>query len=331
MSLKLSIIIPVYNTAAYLPECLDSVLTQDLDKTELLCINDGSTDNSLEILQKYARLDSRIRIIDKANAGVGAARNDGIRAAQGEYVAFMDSDDYYPNPQVLSRLYQLAKEHDQAICGGHYREVYSDGSSRDCPYQFDGLKLQASGLCLYRDFQFDYGYWAYIYRRQFLRDREIYFPLYSRFQDPPFFVKAMHIAESFYALDEPTYCYRILPSPSKSSLPKTLDMLQGLIDNLKYSRKQHLPLLHYICAQRLNQEASFMAIANLQEQRVDELLAKLVEASALIDQKWLKDNAHPLPQPFVLEVFKYAAETSVKYEKLRQNKVLRILAKLLKR
>ena len=90
---KISIIIPVYNMEEYLGECLDSVLGQSLTDIEAIAINDGSKDSSLEILKAYAAKDSRIIIIDKANEGVGAARNDGIDRATGEFVAFMDCDD----------------------------------------------------------------------------------------------------------------------------------------------------------------------------------------------------------------------------------------------
>ena len=93
----LSVIVPVYNTEKYLRECLDSVINQTLKDIEIICINDGSTDRSLDILKEYALKDNRIKIIDKKNEGVAAARNDGIRIANGEFVCFMDSDDYYPD------------------------------------------------------------------------------------------------------------------------------------------------------------------------------------------------------------------------------------------
>ena len=92
--IPVSVIIPVYNTASYLPQCLDSILNQSFDSLEVICIDDGSTDNSLEILKKYASSDSRIRIITQQNQGVSAARNKGLKFAQGEYVLFVDSDDW---------------------------------------------------------------------------------------------------------------------------------------------------------------------------------------------------------------------------------------------
>ena len=88
-----SVVIPVYNSAKYLRECLDSIVAQTFSDWEIIAVDDGSSDESPEILDEYAAKDSRIKVIHKANAGVSAARNDGLDAAQGEYVVFVDSDD----------------------------------------------------------------------------------------------------------------------------------------------------------------------------------------------------------------------------------------------
>lgn len=91
---KISVIIPVYNVAPYLPKCLDSVLAQTMSDIEIICINDGSTDNSGVILQNYASEDKRIKIINQNNQGISAARNAGLKIVQSDYVMFVDSDDY---------------------------------------------------------------------------------------------------------------------------------------------------------------------------------------------------------------------------------------------
>ena len=327
--MSVSVIIPVYNTSAYLPQCLDSVLSQDVNGLEVICINDGSTDDSLEILKRYAAQDSRIRIIDKANEGVGAARNDGIRAATSEYVAFMDSDDFYPEKTVLSRLYDAAQKHNVSVAGGHYTALHEDGTLEDSPWQYKDFPLAVSGLTEYRDFQFDYGYCAYIFRTALLRENDIFFPRYARFQDPPFFVKAMAAAGQFYALPDATYCYRILPSSNKTSITKTLDMLEGLKDNLRFSREENLSRLHFITACRLNEDASFMAIHNLDNPRCDELISTLIRVTSRVDLTWLTSEGFSMPKSCVPEVFSYMVKTAMKYEKLRNNKFLKILKKIL--
>lgn len=106
----ISVIIPVYNTAEYLPRCLDSVLNNTYHNLEVFCINDGSTDNSAAIVARYAQEDDRIVLIDQKNAGVSAARNAGLDAATGDFIAFIDSDDWV-HPQyfeILMNGYQKA-------------------------------------------------------------------------------------------------------------------------------------------------------------------------------------------------------------------------------
>lgn len=91
---KVSVIIPVYNAEKYLRECLDSVVNQTLKEIEIICVDDGSTDGSLTILREYRKKDKRVKVLTQANEGVSAARNRGLLSACGEFVAFLDSDDY---------------------------------------------------------------------------------------------------------------------------------------------------------------------------------------------------------------------------------------------
>ena len=94
---KVSVVIPVYNVEDYLRDCLDSIVNQTLKDIEIICINDGSTDNSLEILEHYKSKDERIKVISQENGGISAARNKGIDLASGDYISFIDSDDYIDN------------------------------------------------------------------------------------------------------------------------------------------------------------------------------------------------------------------------------------------
>jgi glycosyltransferase involved in cell wall biosynthesis len=121
MSLPLvSIIIPVYNTEEYLDECLDSCINQTYTNLEIICINDGSTDNSLQILEKYAKTDKRIKVIDKKNEGVGTARNIGIDSALGEWVTFLDSDDFFELDGIESLVNSSFSNDADMIIGNYY-------------------------------------------------------------------------------------------------------------------------------------------------------------------------------------------------------------------
>ncbi len=111
---KVSVIIPVYNVEKYLKECLDSIIGQTLEEIEIICVDDGSTDSSLSILQEYGKRDPRIIILTQENQGAGAARNKGLAIAKGEYLSFLDADDFFEK-KMLQEIYQTALEVDADI------------------------------------------------------------------------------------------------------------------------------------------------------------------------------------------------------------------------
>lgn len=125
--IKISVILAVYNTEKYLRKCLDSLINQTLQDIEIICVNDGSTDNSLKILNEYQKLDSRIKVVNKENGGLSSARNEGMKYAKGEYIMHFDSDDYY-ELNMLEYMYNQTKENncDVFICG-YYTEYVNEG------------------------------------------------------------------------------------------------------------------------------------------------------------------------------------------------------------
>ena len=112
--IKISIIVPVYNTEKYLAQALDSLTGQTLKEIEIICVNDGSTDGSGEILARYASRDARIKIITQANSGQSAARNAGMKAARGEYIGFLDADDW-ADKSAFEKLYRQSDDDDMVI------------------------------------------------------------------------------------------------------------------------------------------------------------------------------------------------------------------------
>lgn len=112
---KVSVIVPVYKVEKYLPECIDSILAQTFTDFELILVDDGSPDNSGKICDEYASRDSRVRVFHKENGGVSSARNFGVRYARAEYIAFLDSDDWW-KPLFLERMFALAQKYPQAGC-----------------------------------------------------------------------------------------------------------------------------------------------------------------------------------------------------------------------
>ena len=117
---QISVIIPVFNVEKFLPQCLDSVTEQNFADIEIICIDDGSTDKSPEILSRYADRDPRIRIISRTNGGLSAARNAGLKIARGKYIFFIDSDDWI-EPNTLEKLFATAESTGADLTCVHFR------------------------------------------------------------------------------------------------------------------------------------------------------------------------------------------------------------------
>lgn len=112
--LKVSVILPVYNGEKYLEQCMESIIGQTLREIEIICVDDGSADRSPEILESYVHRDKRIRVVRQKNAGAGAARNTGLSQARGEYLSFLDADDFF-EPDMLEQAYRKAKEQNAQV------------------------------------------------------------------------------------------------------------------------------------------------------------------------------------------------------------------------
>lgn len=288
-TVKISVVIPIYNMETYLSQCLDSVISQNLKDIEILCVNDGSTDNSESIIKTYMKNDGRIKLISQENQGVANARNNAMRQAQGEFIAFMDPDDWYPDADVLQVLYDKARKFGMLIVGGSFSE-WTNGK---LVTKFTGIKkkytFENDGIIAYRDYQFDYGYHRFIYQTRFLRDHNIYFPPYIRFQDPPFFVKAMITAGNFYAVHKVTYCYRVGTQQIVWTDRKLIDLLKGLRDLLTITSAYRLKDLHCLTLQRLGKNYA-LRYADALPSASDELIPTLQDIEKAIDISLICDN-----------------------------------------
>lgn len=208
--IAVSVLTPVYNVEKYLPECLDSLKAQTLRDIEFICINDGSTDSSLEILRRYAADDPRFVIIDKSNSGYGASMNRGLDVARGEYVGIVESDDV-ASPKMFKKLYQFAKKHDCDIVKSNYYEydgqtdVFQDvfgnfrcGEVFDVREDLDVLKMIPI-------------IWAAIYRRSMLVETGVRFNETpgASFQDTSFVFRAWVASRRIALLRDAYLHYRV--------------------------------------------------------------------------------------------------------------------------
>lgn len=204
-----SIIIPVYNVERYLKECLDSVLKQTLEDLEIICINDGSTDMCGVILDEYACLDSRIIVIHKHNAGYGAAVNDGIKMATGEYIGIVESDDFISS-DMYKTLYEVATKNGAEVVMSNRIDYYAN-----VQYNIDCYFNIPQNVCIkpieyVPDIYLSHSVWNGIYLREFLLNKGILFNETpgASYQDTGFYLKVILAAESFVFIPRYYYSYR---------------------------------------------------------------------------------------------------------------------------
>ena len=172
--IKVSVIIPVYNTENYLRACLDSVVNQTLRDIEIICVNDGSTDNSLSILKEYAQKDSRIVLINQKNAGVSAARNNAIAVAKGEYLAFLDSDDWF-EPDAMEVAYSKISQDKTDVVVFAWKIYYEN---KFCNEVNTGIieKFLNSTNSLDDFIKLSALVWDKLFKTEFIRKHNILFP-----------------------------------------------------------------------------------------------------------------------------------------------------------
>lgn len=203
MTPKVSIIIPVFNTEKYLKKCLDSVLNQTLSSIEVICINDCSEDNSLEILKEYSNKDKRLKLIDfKVNQGVSIARNKGVSESSGDYIGFIDSDDFV-ELDFYEKLYKKASETNADCAKGNIYTTKEDGSNpilTDFYNQNNKIKENKAYFC--------YGFTSAIYKASLIKDNNINFPeKIIHFEDPYFSIMANIFMTTVEIVDSAKYYY----------------------------------------------------------------------------------------------------------------------------
>lgn len=179
---KISVIVPVYKVEEFLPQCLDSILAQTLTELEIICVNDGSPDNSLKILEEYAKKDKRIVIINQKNAGLSSARNTGIKAATGEYIGFVDSDDWI-EPDFYHNLYQAAKEHNADIVGTGFYSVKNN--KKKLSYFVTETKTALTPEEKFKIFKMPKHnfVWNKIYKKDMICKQDLFFPIGMTYED----------------------------------------------------------------------------------------------------------------------------------------------------
>ena len=207
---KLSIIIPVYNVEKYLERCLDSVLNQTFDDIEIICVNDCSTDNSLNILNKYKNKDKRLKIINLLqNQGVSYARNMGMEFASGDYIAFLDSDDSWKSNLAETTLNAITKNSFDIVIFGH--NLYKNGTYYPDKQKNESIKACIeNGICKKSNNHFVNVVWDKIYKVNFLKNNLIKFDTQlTQAEDVLFSLESLSKSPKIIFLEDFLYNYSI--------------------------------------------------------------------------------------------------------------------------
>jgi glycosyltransferase involved in cell wall biosynthesis len=207
---KVSVLIPVYNAEKYLCQCLNSVINQTLKDIEIICINDGSTDNSLEIMKEFQSKDDRIGIIDKANTGYGHSMNLGILNSSGKYIGIIESDDF-AELDMFETLYNIADKHDTNIVKcNYYQHINGEDYKTNIP-----PNVKYDEVINPYDYPNVFGMqatiWSAIYNKEFIVSNGISFLETSgaSYQDTSFNFKVWACANRAYLIDKPLIHYRL--------------------------------------------------------------------------------------------------------------------------
>ena len=205
---KVSIIVPVYNVEKYLAKCLESLISQTLKDIEIICVNDGSTDNSLNILKNFAQKDSRIKIIDKQNEGVAIARNIALEQATGEYIGFVDSDDYI-DLDYFEKLYNTATKNNSDIAVASilkHKKYFDKYNVRYSEEQIAENIQEKIKLCGDKKHFFFYA-WNKIYKTDLIKNNKIKFSEGQIYEDVMFAMNALYFSNKVVSVPNTKYHY----------------------------------------------------------------------------------------------------------------------------
>lgn len=288
---KVSIVVPIYNVEKYLRQCLDSIVSQTLKDIEIICVDDGSTDSSPDIIREYMEKDERVKVITKPNSGYGNSMNQGFDKAEGEYIGIVESDDY-AEPEMFEVLYNTAKENQLDVVKSGFYYYFSIPKETNEKVEIVSKVRSGVTFCPATDFKapmemVDFfnikpTIWSAIYRKDFIRENDTRFNETpgASFQDASFSFKVMAQAKRVQLIQDAFLHYRqdnensSVNSPGKifcvcdeyAEMQRFLDtnpmnraVLENVCKRLKYDSyiwnlERLAPKFRYVFAERASQE-----------------------------------------------------------------------------
>lgn len=229
---KVSVIVPVYNVEKYIDKCLNSLVNQTLDDIEIIVVNDGSKDESEKIIKKYKKEYNNIIYVTKENGGLSSARNFGMIYATGEYVAFLDSDDYV-DYELYEKMYKKAKEknYDYVECDFYWE--YEDHKKADVGYRFKNKKEMFAKARVVA--------WNKLIKRDIIINHKLEFPVGLYYEDVEFFYKLIIHINTFAFVKQPLIYYVQRESSIVNKQDKRTKQIFKVLDNvIKYYKEKGL-------------------------------------------------------------------------------------------
>lgn len=242
--IKISVVVPVYNVEKYLEQCLNSIINQTFKDIEIICINDGSTDGSLEILREYEQKDSRIRLINKENEGISAVRNQGMELAQGEYISFIDSDDWIEE-NYLEALYTAAKKYDSDIACSNIIRVTGKRHRKKIIYKKEEFTTESDKKNELTKVPINSYVWNKIYKRESLLKSGVKFPVGRVYEDVVWCIKAIYYLNGVVTVPDAVYYYRKNPTSimSTKSEQNAKDYALSEKEMLAFAKEHNIKIL----------------------------------------------------------------------------------------
>ena len=247
MEIKLSVIVPLYNSAEWLPKCLDSLLCQDLDESEyeIICVDDGSPDHSKDIAASFAVEHPNVKVVSQSNQGTAGARNTGMQHATGKYLCFADPDDYVEK-NVYGGLIRRMEEENLDMLRFNYRivdEQYREMEKSEMENKFDYSSQLMTGVdFLVNRLDVSCYVWAYVYRTSLIKDNGIWCIQGDYIDDTPWLPQVCMKANRVDLTDQKVYYYYqrsegLVRATSPEAMTKKIDGVHALISTLQRQRK----------------------------------------------------------------------------------------------
>lgn len=253
---KVSIIVPVYNTEKYLRKCLDSLIHQTLKDIEIIIVNDGSSDNSQGIINEYAKKDIRVKAYFKENGGQGSARNLGLEKATGEYIGYVDSDDFVELNMYEDMYNKAIEDRSYIVKVGYYITAETGDIVKE---QIFAVDTKPTNICQTPEILFDNtAVTNKLFKASLLKNNNIQFRVKKWYEDFDFVIKTICFASNISVIEKPYYYYlqRTGSTMNNSNISRNLEILEAMDEIIDFCKKQGI-------YDKLAEQLEFLAVQHI--------------------------------------------------------------------